>query len=52
MISQAIVGYRTWNITQRSTDMGIFLLVFGTVVTGFEWYANLDSRIPVQKDGK
>jgi len=48
MISQVIVGYRAWNIAQRSKDSGIFLLVFGFIITVLEWYANLDSRIPVQ----
>jgi hypothetical protein len=52
MVSQTIVGYRTWNIAQRSRDMGTSLLIFGFMITGLEWYANLDSRIPVQKDGK
>lgn len=52
MISQAIVGYRTWSIAKRSRDVGIFLLVFGFVITAVEWYANIDARIPVQKDGK
>lgn len=52
MISQAIVGYRAWNIAQRSKDSGIFLLVFGFVITVLEWYANLGSRTPVQVDWK
>ena len=52
MISQAIVGYRAWNIAQRSRDTGIFLLAFGFIITALEWYANLDSRIPLQVKGK
>lgn len=51
-ISQAIVGYRTWNIARRSRDMGIFLFIFGLAITIVEWYANIDSRVPIQKDGK
>ena len=52
MISQVIVGYRAWIIAKRSRDTGIFLLVFGFIVTGLEWYANLDSRTPLQVKGK
>jgi len=52
MISQTIVGYRTWNIAQRSREIGIFLLVLGFVITGLEWYTNFDSRTPPQKGGK
>jgi hypothetical protein len=50
MISQAIIGYRSWNITRRSKEMGIFLLTFGVIVTALEWYSNVDARIPVQED--
>lgn len=50
MISQVIIGYRTWNITRRSKEMGIFLLAFGSVVTVIEWYSNVDGRIPVQTE--
>jgi len=52
MVSQAIVGYRTWNISQRSRGMGIFILAFGFATSTLEWYASFDSRTPVQKDGK
>jgi len=52
MISQTIVGYRTWNIAQRSRDIGIFLLGFGFMITTLEWYADFGSRIPLQKGGK
>jgi len=51
MISQVIIGYRTWNITRRSREMGAFLLTFGAIVTALEWYSNVDARIPVQSDG-
>ncbi|KAF9642746.1 hypothetical protein BDM02DRAFT_3192741 [Thelephora ganbajun] len=51
MISQVIIGYRTWNIFQRSRYMGMFLLAFGLVITALEWYANFDSRTPTQKGG-
>ena len=50
MVSQAIVGYRTWNIARRSNKMGAFLLTFGVIITVFEWYSNVDARIPVQSD--
>lgn len=52
MVSQTIAGYMTWNISQRSRNVGIFLLVFGLAITAVEWYANIVSRVPVQKDGK
>jgi hypothetical protein len=50
MISQAIIGYRTWGIARRSKEMGIFLLTFGLIVTILEWYSNVDARIPVQDE--
>jgi len=51
MVSQAIIGYRTWNITRRSNKMGASLLTFGVIITVFEWYSNVDARIPVQSEG-
>jgi hypothetical protein len=48
MISQVIIGYRTWAITRRSKGLGLFLLGFGFVVTTLEWYSNVDGRIAVQ----
>lgn len=51
MISQIIIGNRTWAITRRSKKLGLFLLGLGLVVTGLEWYANVDGRIPVQEAG-
>jgi len=51
MISQVIIGYRAWAITRRSKELGIFLLGFGLIVTAFEWYSNVDARIPVQSEG-
>lgn len=51
MISQIIIGNRTWAITRRSKKLGLFLLGLGLVVTGLEWYANVDGRIPVQDKG-
>lgn len=51
MISQVIIGYRTWAITRRSKELGLFLLGFGFVVTTLEWYSNVDGRIPVQENG-
>jgi len=52
MLSQIIVGYRTWNIAQRSRDVGMFLLGFGFMITALEWYSNFDARKPVQSGGK
>ncbi|KAF9788546.1 hypothetical protein BJ322DRAFT_642481 [Thelephora terrestris] len=51
MISQVIIGYRTWAITRRSKEVGLSLLGFGFIVTVMQWYANVDGRIPVQEDG-
>ena len=50
MISQLIIGYRTWAITRRSKELGIFLIVFGTVITGLEWFSNVDGRTATQDD--
>jgi hypothetical protein len=50
MISQVIIGYRTWAITRRSKEVGLSLLGFGFIVTVMQWYANVDGRIPVQED--
>lgn len=50
MVSQVIIGYRAWAITRRSKELGIFLLCFGVIVTGIEWYSNVDARIPVQDE--
>jgi len=51
MISQLILGYRTWAITRRSKELGTFLLVFGLIITALEWYSNVDARTPVQDEG-
>jgi len=51
MISQIIISYRTWAITRRSKELGIFLLMFGTIATTIEWYSNVAGRIPVQDLG-
>lgn len=52
IISQIIIGYRTWVVSRKSRRVGLFLLVFGLVVVCLESYANLRSRIPVQISGK
>lgn len=51
LISQVIIGYRTWNISQRSREVGVFLLVFGFPIGVLEAYSNFDSRTHVQKSG-
>lgn len=48
MISQLIIGYRTWAITRRSRKLGLFLLGFGSIVTALEWYSTVDGRTPAQ----
>ncbi|KAG2091832.1 uncharacterized protein F5147DRAFT_722960 [Suillus discolor] len=47
MVSQVIIGFRTWNIARRNRRVGIALaLLFLTAVT-LEWFTNMFDRIPV-----
>ena len=46
MISQAIIGYRTWAITLKSKEFGLLLLGLGLIVTVLEWYTNLNGHVP------
>lgn len=51
MVSQAILGLRTWNISRRNRRVGITLaLLFFTSIT-LEWFTNMFARIPVVADG-
>ncbi|KAH7926260.1 hypothetical protein BV22DRAFT_1033078 [Leucogyrophana mollusca] len=45
MVSQVILGVRTFNITRRSRRMGIGLLIFFVLVTTMEWFTNMYNRI-------
>ncbi|KAF9226320.1 hypothetical protein BS17DRAFT_777052 [Gyrodon lividus] len=51
MISQVILGVRTFNITRRSRRMGLALLIFFIIATGLEWFTNMYNRVPVVADG-
>ncbi|KAG1815252.1 uncharacterized protein BJ212DRAFT_267346 [Suillus subaureus] len=51
MVSQVILGVRTWNISRRNRRVGITLaLLFFTSIT-LEWFTNMFDRIPVVVDG-
>ncbi|KAG2151250.1 uncharacterized protein EDB93DRAFT_308172 [Suillus bovinus] len=51
MVSQVILGFRTWNIARRNMRVGITLaLLFLTAIT-LEWFTNMFDRIPVVVDG-
>ncbi|KAG2368639.1 hypothetical protein BDR07DRAFT_1390450 [Suillus spraguei] len=51
MISQVIIGVRTWNISRRNRQIGIIVaLLFFTSIT-LEWFTNMFDRIPVVVDG-
>ncbi|KAI6002554.1 hypothetical protein EDC04DRAFT_1042480 [Pisolithus marmoratus] len=46
MVSQAILGFRTFNITGRDKRIRDFLLVCYTIAVTFEWFLNLYHRTP------
>lgn len=51
MVSQVIIGVRTWNIARRNRRVGITVaLLFFTSIT-LEWFTNMFDRIPVVVDG-
>jgi hypothetical protein len=51
MVSQVILGVRTWNIARRNRRIGMVLvLLFFTSIT-LEWFTNMFARIPVVVDG-
>jgi len=51
MVSQAILGFRTYNIALRNVWIGNILLSTYIIVVMFQWYADLANRIPVMTDG-
>jgi len=51
MVSQAILGIRTYNIAMRKVWIGKFLLSMYIIAVTFQWYSNLAHRIPVMTDG-
>ncbi|KIJ06801.1 hypothetical protein PAXINDRAFT_182624 [Paxillus involutus ATCC 200175] len=51
MVSHAILGVRTFNITHRSRRIGIVLFISFVIATGLEWFTNLYDRPAVMRDG-
>jgi hypothetical protein len=51
MVSQVILGVRTWNIARRNRRIGMVLVsLFFTSIT-LDWFTNMFARIPVVVDG-
>ncbi|KAG1767319.1 hypothetical protein EV702DRAFT_1147403 [Suillus placidus] len=51
MISQVILGVRTFNIARRDRRIGIALLLLYFIAISVEWFTDLYHRIPVVVDG-
>lgn len=51
MISQVILGVRTFNIARRDRRIGIALLLLYLVTISMEWFTSLYQRIPVVVGG-
>jgi len=51
MISQVILGVRTFNIARRDRQIGIALVVLYFVSIAMEWFTNMFDRIPVVVNG-
>ncbi|KAG2139323.1 hypothetical protein DEU56DRAFT_326765 [Suillus clintonianus] len=51
MISQVILGVRTFNIARRDKRIGISLIVLYFVSVSLEWFTNMFDRIPVIVNG-
>ncbi|KAG2151248.1 uncharacterized protein EDB93DRAFT_1336732 [Suillus bovinus] len=51
MISQVILGVRTFNIARRDRRIGIALVVLYFVSVLLEWFTNMFDRIPVVVNG-
>ncbi|TFK49408.1 hypothetical protein OE88DRAFT_1662981 [Heliocybe sulcata] len=47
MISQTILGLRTYNISRRSRVVGAVLLVLFLIVTVLQWFTNMYERMPI-----
>jgi len=52
MVSQAILGVRTYNISRRRRWVGVGILCGFFVVSVLEFFFNLYRRIPISNDGK
>ncbi|KZP14994.1 hypothetical protein FIBSPDRAFT_1048506 [Athelia psychrophila] len=51
MISQVILGIRTYNISRRARWVKFFLIGFGIVVSAMEWLVTFFSRTTAQSGG-
>ncbi|KAG2065004.1 hypothetical protein BDR04DRAFT_205534 [Suillus decipiens] len=51
MISQVILGVRTFNIARRNRRVGIALVVLYFVSVSLEWFTNMFNRTPVVVHG-
>ncbi|KAF8553786.1 hypothetical protein OG21DRAFT_1186249 [Imleria badia] len=51
MISQVILGVRTFNIAQRGRGIGISLAIAFVLTTGLEWFTNMYWRVPILGNG-
>ncbi|KAG1838059.1 hypothetical protein C8R48DRAFT_743007 [Suillus tomentosus] len=51
MISQVILGVRTFNVAGRNRRLGIALLLLYLITVSAEWFINLYHRIPVVVEG-
>ncbi|KAH9964946.1 hypothetical protein BC827DRAFT_901432 [Russula dissimulans] len=51
MVSQAILGFRTYNIAMRNVWIGNILLSIYIIAVMFQWYTDLANRIPVTTNG-
>ncbi|KAJ8594958.1 hypothetical protein M405DRAFT_426402 [Rhizopogon salebrosus TDB-379] len=51
MVSQAILGVRTFNIARRDRQIGIALMVLYLASITLEWFTNMFDRTPVVVDG-
>ncbi|KAG1847606.1 hypothetical protein F4604DRAFT_161898 [Suillus subluteus] len=51
MISQVILGVRTFNIARRDRRIGITLVVLYFISVSLEWFTNMFDRIPVVVNG-
>ncbi|KAF7967779.1 hypothetical protein HWV62_33197 [Athelia sp. TMB] len=51
MVSQLVLGVRTWNLSKRSPHVGWFLLGFSLLFCIGEWFTQLYKRSPVSTNG-
>lgn len=51
MVSQAILGFRTYNISGRDKRIRNFLVIYYPIAVTFEWFLNLYHRTPQVVNG-